>query len=95
MLYKKRICTLKGQQYKGRIVGKIGINAYREGYFYKLVVLYEKGKITTPLIQTKYVDALKNKRCIVNVYGNNVYICGYSLCKKGDLPIKIRIVGNK
>ena len=46
-------------------------------------------------MQTKYVDALKNKRCIVNVYGNNVYICGYSLCKKGDLPIKIRIVGNK
>lgn len=95
LLYKKRICTLKGQQYKGRIVGKIGINAYREGYFYKLVVLYEKGKITTPLIQTKYVDALKNKRCIVNVYGNNVYICGYSLCKKGDSPVKIRIVGNK
>ena len=95
LLYKKRICTLKGQQYEGIIVGKIEISAFKEGYFYKLVVLYEKGKITTPLIQTKYVDALKNKRCTVNVYGNNVYISGYSLCRNGDTPVEIRIVGNK
>ncbi len=95
MLHKKRICVLKGQQYEGRIVGKIGISTFRKGYFYKLVVLYKKGKITTPLIQAKYVDALKNKKCIVNVYGDNMYICGYSLCRKGDSPVKIRIVGNK
>lgn len=95
LLYKKRICTLKGQQYEGKLVGKIGTSAFREGYFYKLVITYEKGKIITPLVQTKYVDSLKNKKCIVNVYGNNVYVCGYSLCKKGDSPVKIRIVGNK
>lgn len=95
LLHKKRICVLKGQQYEGRIVGKIGISTFRKGYFYKLVVLYKKGKITTPLIQAKYVDALKNKKCIVNVYGDNMYICGYSLCRKGDSPVKIRIVGNK
>ena len=95
LLYKKRICTQRGQQYDGRIVGKIGKSTLREGYFYKLIVLYEKDKITTPLIQAKYVEALKSKKCIVYVYDNKAYISGYTLCEKGDSPIKVRIVGDQ
>ena len=90
--YKKYICISKGTKYKGRIIGKTGINSLRNGYFYKLVILYGNSKVYTPLIQAKYVDALKSKKCIVNKYNNNIYINGYSLCEKGDLPVKIRII---
>lgn len=93
--YKKYICISKGTQYKGRIVGKIGISTIRKGYFYKLVILYGNSKVSTPLIQAKYVDALKSKKCIVNEYNGNIYINGYSLCEKGDLPVKISIVDKR
>lgn len=95
LLYKKHICTSKGQQFEGRIVGKIGISTLRKGYFYKLIVLYKNGKISTPLIQAKYGDALKSRKCVVNVCNNLIYINGYTLCSKGDTPVKIRIIENR
>lgn len=95
LLYKKHICISKGQQFEGRIVGKIGISTLRKGYFYKLIVLYSNGKISTPFIRTKYADALKSRKCVVNIHNNLIYINGYTLCSKGDTPIKIRIVENK
>lgn len=95
LLYKKHICISKGVKHEGRIVGKIGVSTIRNGYFYKLIVLYEKDKITTPLIQAKYVDNLKTKKCIVYVYDNKSYISGYTLCGKGDSPVKIRVVNTE
>lgn len=95
LLYKKHICISKGQQFEGRIVGKIVISTINKGYFYKLIVLYKNGKISTPIIQTKYVDALKSKKCIVNVYNSLIYINGYTLCSKGDDPVEIKIVEDR
>ncbi len=50
LLYKKTQCKTKGNSYEGRITGKIGRSTVKNGYYYKLNVLYKNGKIITPLI---------------------------------------------
>ena len=45
LLYKKTQCKTKGNSYEGRITGKIGRSTVKNGYYYKLNVLYKNGKI--------------------------------------------------
>ncbi len=91
-MYTKHRCIKYGTAYKGRIVGKFGHNTMKSGYFYQLLVLYKNGKITTPLIEAKYVDKLKYRRCKVYEYSGMTYADGFTLCEKGEAPAKIQIV---
>ncbi len=92
LLYIKKKCKNLGTEYKGRIVGKVGRSTIKSGYFYQLLVLYKNGKITTPLIEAKYVDKLKCRRCRVYEYKCMTYTDGFTLCEKGETPAKIQIV---
>ena len=92
LLYKKSKCKAKGDSYEGRITGKIGVNTLKNGYYYKLRVLYKNGKIITPLIASKYIDNLKSKKCSVYEYNDMVYVGDYQLCKKGEKAVKISIL---
>lgn len=95
LLYKKILCKSKGTPYEGRITGKTGKSTSKNGYYYELQVLYQNGKIKTPLIPYKYVDDLKSKKCIVYEYKNMTYVDGYQLCCNGEKPVNIRIINDQ
>lgn len=94
LLYKKILCKSKGTSYEGRITGKRGKSTSKKGYYYELQVLYQNGKIKTPLIPYKYVDNLKSKKCKVYEYKNMTYVDGYQLCCNDEKPINIRIIND-
>lgn len=94
LLYKKRKCKRHGIVYDGKILSKEGYSTLKFGYFYRLNVAYKNGKFKTPLIQSKYVDKLKEKNCKVYEYNDVIYVDNFILCRKGESPINITISRN-
>lgn len=92
LLYKKRKCKTHGTAYKGRITGKTGHSTARSGYFYTLKVRYKNGSVTTPLIDSRYVDRLKSRNCTVYEYGGMVYIDDYQLCVGDEKAADINLL---
>lgn len=90
LLIIKKLCKLKGTEYEGRITGRksfiVGNNL-----LYKLEIMYNGAKFFTPFIQSKYADSLKSRKCRVYVYKRIAYADGYTLCKKGEKGIEIKI----
>lgn len=92
LLHRRKKCISEGRELEGTVVGKVGVTMFSGGYCYRLVVRYKGGETVTPPLQAKYADRLKSRKCTVCELGESTYVTGFTLCKRGEEPVEIRVM---